>query len=793
MKTSIGNLFTLPVLIAALCLIPAGRMAAQNFTNLYSFTNGSDGAFPNGSLIVSGNTLYGTAESGGFEDNGTVFAVNINGAGFTTLHGFTNGNDGSYPIAGLILSRDTLYGTSVEGGKSGFGTVFSVNISGANFKTLHSFTNGGDGAYPYAGLVLSGNILYGTTYAGGTNDTGSVFAVNTNGTGFAALHSFAAGQSTSIYGYTTNSDGAYPFASLVLSRGTLYGTALQGGSLGFGTVFAVGTNGAGFTNLYFFTNGLDGAYPEAGVILAGNTLYGMAESGGTNGNGTVFAVGTNGAGFTSLYGFTNGTDGSYPVGGLIFAGNTLYGTAEEGGTNGYGTIFSLLTNGGGFTPLYSFTDGDDGAYPLAGLVLSGDTVYGTANQGGSSSVGTVFALGVNIVQFTADPTGGAAALTVNFSSPGVDNYGNAITSWNWTFGDGATSTGQSPSHTYTMAGTFSPGLLVTNSNGLPIVETGPSISVSPPTTVLFTANPTNGLAPLAVNFAAAGVDNAGNPISNWNWTFGDGSSSTAQNPSHTYTNIGAFFPGLIATNNLGNTLAGFGPALITVTNTAGYSGLILNGGFATGNFTGWAVSGASSNALDEFVDNGSQSGINPLSGEFLAALGPIGSLSYLSQTLATRAGTGYWLSLWLDSPDGQTPNEFLVSWNGNTLFDQTNIPAVGWTNLQFLVTAAGTNAVLQFGFRDDPSYLGLADVSAFPAQPGFASFRLSGSNLVLNGTNGQSGATYYVLSSTNLLLPLSQWTRVATNVLSAGGNFTTTVTNTVTSGVGQQFYILQLP
>ena len=170
----------------------------------------------------------------------------------------------------------------------------------------------------------------------------------------------------------------------------------------------------------------------------------------------------------------------------------------------------------------------------------------------------------------------------------------------------------------------------------------------------------------------------------------------------------------------------------------------------------------------------------------------MGSPSYLSQTLATSAGTSYFLSLWLDSPDGQTPNQFLVSWNGKTLFNETNIPAIGWTNLQFLVTAAGANSVLQFGFRDDPSYLGLDDISLVPAQPGIASFSLSPALLVFNGTNGLSGRTYYLLASTNLALPLSQWTPVATNVLNTNGNFTTTVANPGPSGAAQQFYILQL-
>jgi PKD repeat protein len=316
--------------------------------------------------------------------------------------------------------------------------------------------------------------------------------------------------------------------------------------------------------------------------------------------------------------------------------------------------------------------------------------------------------------------------------------------------------------------------------------------VSPPDTDAFTANPISGSVPLIVSFVSAGVDYYGHVITNWNWTFGDGSTSTAQNPSHAYTNAGIFSPALIATNNLGGTVTGSGPASITVTNGPAYSGLVLNGGFETGDFTGWTVSGAVSNILDVFVDNGSQSGIKPLSGGYLAALGPVGSLSYLSQTVATSAGAAYLLSLWLDSPDGQTPNEFLVSWNGNTLFDETNIPAIGWTNLQFWVAATATNTVLSFGFRDDPGYLGLDDVSVAPASFGMGSVQVSGTNLVLAGTNGLAGGTYYVLTSTNLLLPLSQWTRVATNILSTSGNFTTTVTNTVTSGAGQRFYILQL-
>src|SRR5665213_753137 len=320
MKTKIKNLFLLPALIAGLNLIPAGRVTAQTFTTLHTFTatdfntgTNSDGATPIGGLILSGNTLYGTAAGGGSSGNGTVFAVQANGPSFTNLYSFTatsggysTNSDGAYPRAGLILSGNALYGTVEFGGSSGRGTVFAVNNDGTGFTNLYSFTatppypatpTNGDGANPYAGLILSGNTLYGTATAGGSGGNGTVFAVNTNGTGFTNLHSFMA-MSTNSSGRYTNSDGAIPGAGLILSGNTLYGTATQGGSEFAGTVFAVHTDGTGFTNLYSFTalsatspyTNSDGATPDAGLILSGNTLYGTAFRGGSSGNGTIFSL-----------------------------------------------------------------------------------------------------------------------------------------------------------------------------------------------------------------------------------------------------------------------------------------------------------------------------------------------------------------------------------------------------------------------------------------------------------------------------------------------------------------------
>jgi uncharacterized repeat protein (TIGR03803 family) len=265
-------------------------------------------------LILSSNTLYGTAYDGGGSGWGTVFALNTDGTGFTTVHSFTNGADGADIYGGLILSGGTLYGTAASGGSSYNGTVFALNTNGTGFTPLHGFSatalypdpdTNSDGVGPEAGLILSGNTLYGTALGGGRWAEGTVFALNTDGTGFTILHNFAAAALNSR-SYETNSDGTFPYAGLVLSGNTLYGTASQGGSLGYGTVFAVNTNGAGFTIVYTFTNGNDGAFPYAGLILSpsGATLYGTAHYGGRAGNGTVFTVNTDGTGFATLHSFT---------------------------------------------------------------------------------------------------------------------------------------------------------------------------------------------------------------------------------------------------------------------------------------------------------------------------------------------------------------------------------------------------------------------------------------------------------------------------------------------------------
>ena len=432
MKTHIQNLFLLLALMAGLGLFSAVQVTAQTFTNLHSFptvsgsfpyTN-SDGANPQAGLVLSGNTLFGTASMGGTNGTGTVFAIS-NGT-FNLLRTFSaldqntlTNTDGANPNGGLLLAGTNLYGTTYYGGTNGNGAIFSISTNGV-LKRLYSFTaldpnigTNKDGANPNGGLLLAGSNLYGTTYYGGTNDNGAIFSISTNGA-FNRLYSFTA--LDPIAG--TNKDGANPNGGLIFSSNRLYGTAAAGGSGGVGTVFAVNTNGTGFTNLHNFTatsgplfTNSDGANPAVGLVMSGNTLYGTTSSGGNSGNGIVFAVNTNGTGFTTLHSFTGGSDGAYPEAGLILSGNTLYGTANNGGNSGDGTVFAVNTNGTGFTTLHSFTSGSDGLLPYAGLILLGNTLYGTTSGGGSSSDGTVFSLSLPPLQLTIIPYGANVILT----------------------------------------------------------------------------------------------------------------------------------------------------------------------------------------------------------------------------------------------------------------------------------------------------------------------------------------------------------------------------------------------
>jgi uncharacterized repeat protein (TIGR03803 family) len=319
-------------------------------------------------LILSGSTLYGTLASGGDNGYGAVFQINTNGSSFEILHLFGGGNDdGGDPGGSLVLSGSTLYGTTVNGGNSyGDGTVFEIDTNGTNYAILFSLVPW-IGENPHGSLTLSGPTLYGTTTSGGSYNSGAVIQINTNGTDCADLYDFG--------GYP---DGASPNGSLVLSGSTLYGTTTYGGSNDYGTVFAINTDGSGYSILHSFSTAPgDGYNPNSSLILSGSTLYGTTVGGGRS-NGTVFKINTNGTGFAVLYGFgLIPADGYNPYGQLTLSGSTLYGTTLNGGSNNYGTVFQINTDGTGYQVFYNF-NGTLGSYPKGALTLSGSTLFGIA-------------------------------------------------------------------------------------------------------------------------------------------------------------------------------------------------------------------------------------------------------------------------------------------------------------------------------------------------------------------------------------------------------------------------------
>jgi uncharacterized repeat protein (TIGR03803 family) len=415
-----------PALMAVLGLILVGRVTAQTFTTLYSFAPGSgypsytnaDGVYPGG-LIISSNTLYGTASKGGIFGNGTVFRLNIDGSGFTNLHNFTARsapyytNEGSF--AGLVvLSGNTLYGAAHEDGPLRNGTIFTINTDGSGFTHLYNFPYATNGVFP-AGLVLSSNTFYGTS-SGGRSGHGAVFKVNIDGSDFTHLYSFSETYWNPTVKRYTNSDGFFP-GGLILSGNSLYGTAYMGGASDQGTVFKVNTDGTGFTNLHNFTptDPITGANEDGvspvGLIISGDTLYGVASAGGSSAHGTLYRVNTDGTGFTTLHSFTafggdyySNADGAVPYGVLTLSGDTLFGLASQGGLFGRGTVFAVNIDGSDFEVLHSFRSGYGHG---SSLILRSNMLYGTTAQDLRAN-GTVFSLSFlrrhRIISFWVQPT-----------------------------------------------------------------------------------------------------------------------------------------------------------------------------------------------------------------------------------------------------------------------------------------------------------------------------------------------------------------------------------------------------
>ncbi len=304
-----------------------------------------------------------------------------------------NGGNGANPLGSFIRGADgNFYGTTYLGGTSttcnggACGTVFEMAPDGS-LTVLHNF-DGLDGYQPFGLIQASDGNLYGTTAYGGVSTCGeycgygTAFQITTAGT-FTTLHIFG------------GNDGSQPFSPPTEgSDGNFYGTTFVGGDYNYGTVYKMSPSGA-VTSLYSFCssgkNCPGGANPSGGLVQAKNgKFYGTTNDGGLDGNGTIFEI-TSAGSLTTLHRFS-GTDGSLPAGGLMQATNSLlYGTTVNGGAGNFGTIYSLAP-GGVLSTIHSFA-GTDGSQPQSVLLQTPDgDFYGAAWSGGTQNAGTIFTM-----------------------------------------------------------------------------------------------------------------------------------------------------------------------------------------------------------------------------------------------------------------------------------------------------------------------------------------------------------------------------------------------------------------
>ncbi len=281
---------------------------------------------------------------------------------------------------------------------------FAIAAQAQTYSIIHAFTGGRDGAYPFTGLTLEGQTLFGTTF-GGADRYGTVFALKPAGNGWIlnTLHTFESGP-----------DGAGPSSPLTMGPdGALYGATSAGGGgpcytsngyRGCGTVFKLlpPTHSSSSTNplwsatiLYTFSD-TDGSYPQGGLTFDANgVLYGTAVNGGNADAGVIYTLTPANGQWTQniLYQVMNNGDGQFPWGGVILdnSGN-LYGVMTDGGPYGFGVVYELSPSGSGWTEsaIHGFTDqGNDGMGPQSGLIkdsagnLYGATVY-LPDSGGSA-------------------------------------------------------------------------------------------------------------------------------------------------------------------------------------------------------------------------------------------------------------------------------------------------------------------------------------------------------------------------------------------------------------------------
>jgi uncharacterized repeat protein (TIGR03803 family) len=346
-------------------------------TILHNFAAAPDGRAPFGSLISDGTFLYGMTFNAGTNNMGTIFKIMPNGSGYVKLFDFSSGSD---PEGSLFFDGTFLYGMTMNGGTNNLGTVFKIMPNGTGYVTLLNLTGTANGSSPRGSLISDGTFLYGMTYSGGTNNIGTIFKIMPNGTGYTKLLDFA-----------NIANGGQPYGSLIYDGTFLYGMASIGGVNDSGTVFKIKPDGSGYMKLLDFAGTTNGSSPYSDLYYDGTFLYGTTMNGGISGDGVIFKIKPDGSGYIKLLDF-NGTNGQWPRGFLISDGTFLYGMTMFGGAHNNGVVFKIMPNGTGYADLLDFSGVINGSYPYGSLLLNNGCLYGMTTQGGVNNDGAVFSL-----------------------------------------------------------------------------------------------------------------------------------------------------------------------------------------------------------------------------------------------------------------------------------------------------------------------------------------------------------------------------------------------------------------
>ena len=252
--------------------------------------------------------------------------------------------------------------------------------SSAQFTKLLDFDGAGNGSRPSHDLISDGTFLYGTTDAGGTSNFGTIFKIKPDGSGYVKLFEFGA-----------LVNGRSPGGSLISDGTFLYGTTTLGGTGGFGVIYKIKLDGTGFAKIHDFTGAPDGKTPQGSLLFDGTFLYGTTYVGGSNNFGSIYKVKTDGTGYARLLDFAGVSTGRSPTGSLFSDGTFLYGTTLSGGTIGSGTVFKIKPDGTSFAKLWDFGGVGDGTAPEGTLISDGTFLYGMTPFGGvAGDDGTIF-------------------------------------------------------------------------------------------------------------------------------------------------------------------------------------------------------------------------------------------------------------------------------------------------------------------------------------------------------------------------------------------------------------------